>query len=132
MLHARLVRIGIRMAVLTRHYFEVRRIDVAIAAHGPVVWNAELSMVENGAQPCRGRVGGMAGIASVRVVPGSYVIWHIRAIILRVRVVRRMALAASHSPQRIVAACVAVGTGIDHRSDGACNGRAWRQHMGTK
>ena len=97
MRHAGLVRIGIRMAVFTRLYLVVRRVDVAIAAHGAVMRNAELSMVENGAQPRCGRVGGMAGVATVRIVSGSHVIWHIGAISLRVRVVRRMALAASHS-----------------------------------
>lgn len=132
MLHAGLVRRRYRVAVLARLNLVVRRIDVAIAAHGPVVRNAELSMVENRAKPRRGRVGGMAGVATVRIVPGSRVIWHVGAIILRVSKVRSMALAASHGREFVVATHVAVRAHIDHRTDRAGDGRAWRQHMGAE
>lgn len=69
MLHAGLVRSRYRMAVLARKNLVIRRIDMAIAAHRPVVRNHKESMVENGAKPCRGRVGRVAGHTILRVVP---------------------------------------------------------------
>lgn len=59
-------------------------------------------------------------------------IWHSGTIILRVGKVRRMASAASHGREAVVATHVAVRAHIDHRADGTCDGRAWRQHMGAE
>ena len=68
MLHAGLMRRRHCMAILTRKNLGVTRSDVAIAAHGPLVRKPELGVVEDGAQPCRGRVRRVAGVATIRVV----------------------------------------------------------------
>ena len=132
MRHARLVRRRYRMAVFTRLYLVIRRIDVAVAAHRPVVRNTERRVVENRARPCRGYISGVATYASRRIVRRD-VIRRGCAVSLRVSVVGLVAAVAVRGriPRGVVAADVAVRAGVHHRPNRTGNGCARRQHVRT-
>ena len=132
MRHTRLVRRRYRMAVFTGLYLVIRRIDVAVAAHRPVVGNTERGVVENRAQPCRGYISGVATDTSRRIIRRD-VIRRACAVSLRVRVVGLVTAVAIRRLMAggVVPADVAVGARIHHRPYRPCNGRARRQHVGT-
>jgi len=66
-LHARPVRIGLRMAVDTREHRVVGRDLVAVRADRAVVRNPEVSMVEHRPEPGGGYVGSVASHACCQV-----------------------------------------------------------------
>jgi len=126
------MRIRRRMTNLTRKRFIIRRIGVTVTANGPVVRNPEVGMVEYRPQPGGGHVGRVAAYACCRIIRRD-VIGNGGAIILRVREVRLVAAVAIRGRVTggVVAAQVAVGTRIDHRSNRARNRRARRYHVRT-
>ena len=130
MRHARLVCRRFRMAVLTRHYLVIRRIDVAIGTYRAIVRNPEPRVVEDRAQPCRGYISGVAGDASRPVIRRD-VVRRARAVSLRIRVVILMAAVAIRRwiPGGVVTADMTIGTRIHHGPNRAGNRRARRQHV---
>jgi len=116
--HAGPVRSRLRMAILTRELLVVRRNNVAIRAHRPVVRNAEKSMIENCAQPSRRHPRGVASDASCRIAR-RHVIWHVGAIRLGVDEVRLMAAVAVGGgiARGVVAPHVTIRAGVHHRPD---------------
>ena len=110
----------------------VGRVDVAIRTSRAIVRNPEVRMVEYRTQPRGGHISSVAAYARCRVRRG-YVIWHRRAVGLRVGEVRLVATVAIRCriTGGVVAAQVAIRTCVDHRADRARNGRARRQHVRT-
>src|SRR5205807_2277566 len=111
--HAGPVRSRLRMAILTRELLVVRRNNVAIRAHRPVVRNAEKSMIENCAQPSRRHPRGVASDASCRIAR-RHVIWHVPAKRRRALPRRLMAPVAIRIRRRecVIIADVAVRAGV--------------------
>ena len=110
----------------------IRGIDMAVAATRTIVWNPERRVIKNRAQPGSRYPSGVAGNASGWIGRG-HVVRHVRPVILSRRVVGLMASITIRGwiARGVVAADMAVGAGIHHRSDRAGNGCAWRQHVRT-
>ena len=110
----------------------VGRIDMAIGTRRTIVGNSEGGMVENRAQPGCGRPRCVTGDAGCRIGSG-HVIRHVCSIVLCRGVVRLMATVTVRGwiARCIVAADVAVGARIDHRSDRTRHCCTRRQHMRT-
>jgi len=105
---------------------------VAVRAGRTLVGYPEVGMVKYRPQPSGGHPGGVARDASCRIRGGD-VIRHVRAIRLRIRVVRLMAAVAigGRIASRVVPSDVAVRACINHWADRARHRRARRQHMRT-
>ena len=105
-------------------------INMAIGTARTVVWNPEVSMVENRTQPGGGHPGRVAGNAG-RWIVSSHVVRYSRSICLGIREIALMTTVAVRRriARTVVAAGMAIRAGVDHRPNRARNRGPRRKHM---